>query len=290
MPSQPIVTATPWSFRMAKWMMRNGIRGGYRLMQKAASAGWLDCRVRYSLAPGLAIDVPLYRESNRWDRNDVLNYDVPTVTALADAVDRMPAPVVFVDGGADIGVMSALVASRTRNIARFVGVEPNEAAYEVLAGNYAQLPVPAKAVFGALGRQPGRGELQSPDYLPAADHARFIAQKAEGGIPILRIDDLGIAAGQCIVLKLDLEGGELDAIEGAVATLAGAQQFVVDIEAHPKVAQRTGIDPIVILRRLNDLRPCTFRICERADLVLDLGRDFFSQVGGRNFDVIAVSA
>jgi FkbM family methyltransferase len=284
-----LLSRPPWHFRLAKWMIRSNVRGGYRLLRIASEAGWLDCSVRYSLTDRITIGVPLYRESTRWDREDVVGYDVPTVDALAAAIDRMPQPVVFVDCGADIGVMSIRVASRTGNIARFIGIEPNRVAFEWLVENYQNLPTKAQARFGAIGKQTGQGELKSPEHSPDSDHAKFIAPTAGGTIPIFRIDDLGIEAGQCVVLKLDLEGGELDAVEGAVETLAKAARFIVDIEAHPQVVRRTGTDPTVILRRLNDIRPCEFLICERPDVQLVLDRDFFSQVKDRNHDIIAVS-
>ncbi len=270
-------------------MIRHEVRGGYRLMRTVAGAGWLECAVRYGLNDHITLDVPLSRSETRWDFEDVASYDVATVNALAAAIDRMPQPVVFVDCGADIGIMSIRVATQTNNIAQFIGIEPNRVAFDWLVENYKNLPTRAHAKFGAVGRASGQGELHNPEHSPTSDHARFIATTATGSIPIFRIDDLGIEADQCVVLKLDLEGGELDAIEGAIDTLVRAKKFIVDIEAHPQVAQRTGTDPMTILRRLNQIRPCEFVVCERPDVTLDLERGFFEQVKNHNHDIVAVS-
>jgi len=270
-------------------MMRRDIPGAHRIVHAASALGLLDVVVRYSLGDRITIDVPLYRKSNRWDERDLWEYDPPTVARLAGAIASFPEPAVFIDCGADIGIMSLLVAAGTANIERFIGLEPNGGAYEVLKENYRRLPFPAEAVLGAVGRAAGRGELRSPDYDPRVEHAQFIELKEDGAIPVYRIDDLPLGRDNYIALKIDVEGAELDVIEGAVQTLAGARRFVVDVEAHPRVAERTGIDPIVYLRRLHEIRPCSFHICERPDVELSLARDFFDQVERINHDVVVVS-
>ena len=270
-------------------MMRRDIPGAHRLVHAASTLGLLDVVVRYSLGDRITIDVPLYRASNRWDERDLWEYDPPTVARLAGAIASFPEPVVFIDCGADIGIMSLLVAARTANIERFIGFEPNASAYALLAENYRRLPCPAEAVWAAVGRVAGRGELRSPDYDPGVEHAQFIELKEDGAIPVCRVDDLPLGRDKYIALKIDVEGAELDTIEGALHTLAGARRFVVDVEAHPSVAERTGIDPIVYLRRLHDIRPCSFHICERPDVELNLERNFFEQVERINHDVVVVS-
>ena len=289
MSNKPVDTRPPWHFRLAKWMMRRDIPGAHRIVNAASSLGLLDVVVRYALADRVTIDVPLYRVSNRWDERDLWTYDPPTVARLAGAIASFPEPAVFIDCGADIGIMSLLVAAGTANIERFIGFEPNESAYELLEENYRRLPCPAEAVLGAVGRAAGRGELRSADHDPGVEHAQFIELKDDGSIHVYRIDDLPIGRDKYLALKIDVEGAELDTIEGAVQTLAGARQFVVDVEAHPRVAERTGIDPIVYLRRLRDIRPCRFHICERPDVELSLQRDFFDQVDRINHDVVVVS-
>jgi FkbM family methyltransferase len=289
MSNKPVVTSPPWHFRLAKWMMRKNVPGGHRLINTTSNLGLLNVTARYSLNDRITIDVPLYRESNRWDRQDVWEYDIPTVERLSNAIESLPEPVVFIDCGADIGIMSILVATETSNIERFIGFEPNKKAYDVLTENYRRLPYKAEAVFGAVGRFSGKGELESPDYYPDVDHAKFITVKGDGSIPIYRIDDLPIERNKCVALKIDVEGAELDTIEGAAETLSNAKQFVVDVEAHPKVAQRTGIDPILFLRRLNDIKPCKYYICERPDVNLILDQNFFDQVKKVNHDVVVVS-
>lgn len=282
----------PWHFRLSKWMIRNQIRGGYYLLDLADRFGWLNKVVCYQLDDQLKMYVPLYRAANRWDRNNIFEYDPPTVASLATAINGLDSQAVFVDCGADIGVMTMLVAMQTSNISQYIAIEPNIEAYQILEKNYNALPVTHKTMNGAVGEFTGSGKLVDSEFYPGDDHARYIVQDENGEIPVYRIDDLSIEKGRPVVLKLDVEGAEKGAVEGAVNTLAASSQFVVDIEAHPKVAQRTGIDPIEILRRLNEIKPCSFKICECPDVELDLGYGFFEQLGHsqvKNYDVIVSS-
>jgi FkbM family methyltransferase len=270
-------------------MIRNNIRGGYRMIDLTEKLGFFNSVVRYDLSDEITIDVPLYRAANRWDRKNVIDYDVPTVSSFANAINALPEPAIFVDCGADIGVMSVLVALQSSNIERYIGIEPNAEAYEILQQNYNRLPVKTETIFSAVSNFTGFGELVSPDYHPDDDHAKYLVQTENGEIPVIKIDDLKIESGKYIALKLDVEGAELDALEGAINTLSNAKGFVVDVEAHPMVASRTGIDPIDVLRRLNEIKPCQFTICERPGVILNLDKAFFEQVETFNHDVIAVS-
>jgi hypothetical protein len=93
------------------------------------------------------------------------------------------------------------------------------------------------------------------------------------------------------IMKLDIEGGELDALIGARQCVAAARMVVIAIEAHPKVAVRTGRDPIEVLQYLTDIRGFEFMIAEVPEHRLDLSRPFFEQVEpGRIYNIVCTSA
>jgi hypothetical protein len=58
-------------------------------------------------------------------------------------------------------------------------------------------------------------------------------------------------------------------------------QFIVAFEAHPKVVERTGVDPLEGVRLLNTVRSCTSRIAEFPHTELRLDKPFFEQVPER---------
>ena len=78
------------------------------------------------------------------------------------------------------------------------------------------------------------------------------------------IDSLNVRGGN-IAIKLDIEGGELNALKGAVETVTSAHECVITLEAHPMVARRTGQDPVECLRFLTALRPFHFIIAETGE-------------------------
>lgn len=56
-------------------------------------------------------------------------------------------------------------------------------------------------------------------------------------------------------MKIDVEGGELAAIRGAMRTISQSRTVIVALEAHPSVVRRTGVDPVHCLRLLSSFRP-----------------------------------
>jgi FkbM family methyltransferase len=263
---------------LAKYLIRKRYRGGYRLLNLARDWHLLDVCVRYPLERGLQIEVPLYRPENTWDSQDLQGYEAQFTGQLATIVNQIDGPVTLVDCGADIGIFAMKVAAKCPNIQRVIAVEPNPAAYPFLERNLRSLPIKSQAVQAAVSNFRGRGEMQSPAYNPNCGQALYLAPSDDGSVEVTQIDDLGVEPGTPVVIKLDVEGGELNALEGARRMLTNSSCFVVGLEAHPYVAGRTGIDPMVCISYLNNLRACEFLVSENPELRLDLKRPFFQQV------------
>lgn len=268
----------PGLFRLARHLSRRRAPGGYRLLDTTRRLGLLERVVRYRVTDAVTLDVPIWRPENAWDRPDLFAYQSELIDDLVGAVEGMGAPVTLLDCGADIGLVSVLVAARCADrLESVVAVEPNQTAYRVLEGNLARLPVPARSCLAAVSDFTGRGELASPEY-DSSDHARFLVAAGDGDIPVVRIDDLEIPPQSHLVIKLDVEGGEQQALSGARRTLEGSARFAVSFEAHRAVAQRTGIDPVEIIEFLNGLRPCDVSVSEFPGVPITTARPFFSQV------------
>jgi FkbM family methyltransferase len=267
----------PLLFRLSRALTRRGTRGGYRLQELSRRLGARDRIARYPITAGVSLDVPIGRPENAWDRGDVMRYQRELIDDLVRVVEAQPAPATLLDCGADIGLVSVLVAARCGDrLERIVAIEPNPVAHEVLEGNLGRLPVSTRVVRAAAADFSGSGTLTSPDY-DGSDHARFLVVEPGGEIPVVRIDDLGLGEGVPLVIKLDVEGGELQALEGARGTLERSAGFAVSFEAHPAVTERTGVDPGVIVRFLDGIRPCEVTLSEFPDFAFDRERPFFSQ-------------
>src|SRR6266481_147270 len=252
------VSGAPLMLRIAKGICRSHIRGGGTLIRLLGRLGMLDILAQYELG-SVKFGVPLNRLP--WDLSDITNYELKLIDTFCRAVAPLRNAILF-DCGADIGTFSSLVCSRTDRIVRIVAFEPNLDTHEFLRSNLSNLPVPSEVFTKAIGCFEGRGRLERAENNPT-DHARFLVP-GEGPFEVTTIDSFNVRTGD-VAIKLDIEGGELDALKGATQTIAAARQCVVTVEANPAVAKRIGCDPVASLRFLESVRPFHFVVAETGE-------------------------
>ena len=273
-----VAARAPLLLRVSRALERRRWRGGTATERLCRRLGLLERAVRYDLGRGISVDVPL--EARPMDAADVRDYESDVVAALGRAIDTMSGPVLLFDCGADLGLISLKLVARCPTITRVIAIEPNAAMHPALAANLARLPWRADAVLAAVGDVAGRGELRYPDHDPDSDVSRYVSATESGSVAITTIDALAPEHDGCVVLKCDVEGSELAVLRGARETLRRARRFVVAFEAHPQHVERTGIDPLSILRELRRLRPCSAVVAETGAEVDD-ATPLFQQVGAR---------
>ncbi len=275
-PSSP-----PLLFRLARLMIRNGVRGGFRLWRWLLDAGALNRVVEYRL-PGAAraapLRVPLYREESSWSEPEIAGYGKHFVAPVIARVAQTGLAAVLIDCGADIGMITSSFVRDCALIASAIVYEPNREAFACLAASVPGWTVPVRAHNAAVGDRSGHGRLAAPPGETSA-HAMFMVEDEDGPIAVRRIDDEKIPADAMVVLKIDVEGGEQAAVQGAVETLARAPAFVVIFEAHPRVAQRCGVDPGETMRLIRSVRPIDIEVAEFPGLAVDADKPFFAQLG-----------
>lgn len=125
---------------------------------------------------------------------------------------------------------------------RIVSVEPDSAAYARLAARAASDPL-WSTVRAAVGAEPGwqtlnvSDESQFNSLLPLADvtlnNSTRAAYVRTEEVPVRTIDEILRECGPCagLVLKLDVQGYEREALRGASEALAAAR--LLDIELCP---------------------------------------------------------
>ena len=284
------VREVPWYFRIGRFLQRHNIRGGNRLIVEARRLGLLDQLAVYSLGD-LQLRVPLWRPCNQWLEEDVHNYEAAFMRVLSSEVCFLSGDVTFIDCGADIGTVSAHVVSRCRNVKRVVAFEPNPAAFRVLDENLRSMRISTEARRAAVGNFSGRGRLTKSPQDPSA-HAMYVAPCDDGPIEVQRVDDLNIRYGGSCVIKIDVEGTEALVVEGAAETIRRSGEILVAFEAHPRVAQRLGRDPVEVMHALLAIRSdFTFSVDRGPTQTITADRPIFDQLSPeRVYNIIARSS
>ena len=143
--------------------------------------------------------------------------------------------VVAVDGGANIGVHTIEWATAMTGWGSVIAIEPQERIYYALAGNIAiNNCFNAIAMHAAISSEPGIMQIPTPDYFLPSNfgnlelrpraNTEFIGQpidySAGKTVPIQKISIDALALPRVDFIKFDLQGMELEALEGAQETIA----------------------------------------------------------------------
>lgn len=150
--------------------------------------------------------------------------------------------VVVVDCGANIGVNTIEWARGMTGWGSIIAIEAQERLFYALAGNIAlNNCFNARAIFAAVDQAEGSMRIPTPDYLSPgtfgslelrqADSNEFIGQtisyEADRLTEIRTMTIDGLALPRLDLLKIDIEGMELQALEGARETIARCRPIIV---------------------------------------------------------------
>jgi FkbM family methyltransferase len=182
--------------------------------------------------------------------------------------------VVAVDCGANIGVHTLAWARSMTGWGSMIAIEAQERVFYALAGNLAlNNCFNARALFAAAAAADGSMRIPTPDYLALgsfgslelqrADNNEFIGQTIDWRedrlteIRTMAIDSLGLA--RLDLLKIDVEGMELQVLAGAAQTIARCRPIVIvehlktdrtaltaDLESHGYRVLRQDLNMIAI--------------------------------------------
>jgi FkbM family methyltransferase len=141
----------------------------------------------------------------------------------------------MIDCGANIGVLTIEAATEMTGWGSVLAIEAQERMFYALAGNIAlNNCFNARAVLAAVAAEDGAMQVPVPDYLKAGSFGslelrpgpgnEFIGQNVDYSaaatqeIRMLKLDSLGV--GRVDLVKIDVEGMEIDALRGAADLIA----------------------------------------------------------------------
>ena len=197
---------------------------------------------------------------NRYDYNQIGNclygvgcqvlntasYERDEITLVQDLLQRRRdiygGGVVAVDCGANVGCHTVAWASLMSGWGEVIAIEAQERVYYMLAGNIAMNNCfNARAIWAAVGEAKGSMEVPVPDYLTPSSFgsleirnnpgSEFIGQRIDytrGKMittPLIALDDLRLDRAD--LLKIDVEGMEMDVLRGATATILKSRPVIL---------------------------------------------------------------
>lgn len=176
-----------------------------------------------------------------WHELDVMS----AITALLRPGD------VFVDGGANIGLVSLHAAARVGPGGQVLSFEPNPRVYEQLCANLAMNEMPwVRAVRAGLGEERAVMRVRLPgfDNAAAATLGHIPQRYGEhiddlGEVEVVRGDDvLDQDDRRPLMVKLDVEGFEHKAVRGLLASIRRTRAAVL-LELNGEMLVLNGSGP-----------------------------------------------
>lgn len=160
----------------------------------------------------------------------------------------------FVDVGANIGLHSVVAAKLVGPTGRVVAIEPATLARQRLLENISLNGFRNVTVHAcAAGAQDGTARLYSPDASNDGEATLAAVGNASESVTVRALDSLlGDVAGDC-VMKLDIEGGEVEALRGAAAFMERVRPRAIFMECIDHHLVRMGSSSATLFSALHHI-------------------------------------
>lgn len=190
-------------------------------------------------------------------------------------VVRSEKKTVFLDIGAHFGIFSFAALHYGSPESRATAVDPSGIAIQMIqrVAKLNNLSDRVRTIQAAAGKQEGElemveagvtaaGYMVMPTDHPPTDRTR---------IPLTTIDSLATSGGNPTLIKIDVEGFELDVLRGGRRTL-GRESIPICLELHNMIIRERGGHPKEVLHLLGELGYTRFSTGAKDRLSEDLMR------------------
>jgi FkbM family methyltransferase len=134
---------------------------------------------------------------------------------------------VALDIGANIGAHTVQMARLVGPTGAVIAFEPQRVVFQTLCANMAlNSIVNAYCQCAAVGEKPGAITVPQLDYSKGGNYGGLALGQYQRGeqVPVVTIDAMNLPA--CTLMKVDVEGMEINALQGAAATIARHHPFL----------------------------------------------------------------
>jgi FkbM family methyltransferase len=192
----------------------------------------------------------------------------------------------LLDCGANFGYWSVLVSSAPYGSHKAIAIEPSSQNFAILANNAAINGDRFEAMKCAIGAARGTARLSGTKH----EAFSIAGDAADGGeeVPVLALDNLlddgKISANGKYLIKLDVEGVEIEAIKGGTRLLQGDSVLLCEEHGNDRnhtvsryILEQTPLKLIVYDPRSNRLETVTeFSILDRIKVSSHVGYNVFA--------------
>jgi len=225
---------------------------------------------------------------NYGPENYYLEEILPFAQTLNDQLDSFD----FIDLGADVGVVSALVNKYCIALNNIIALEPNPTVFKVLKQNLFNISGNHLAFKAAISDYDGFGQFSFQSE-QGSDHEGHLLSNSTGKTKVTTLDSLiinnNIVLTKDLAIKIDVEGQEKAMFAGAINTIQKANKVIILLELHPEVLVRDKQTAEDLFSEAEKIRSFKWLVPIQANKQVDRNINFYDQFPAKQYDVIGIA-
>lgn len=272
-----------------KFVQCHEMPGKYRFYE-ATKHKFNDFLVTYNIK-GSDFSIP-WDQWCFWKNYGPENYYLEEILPFTQILNNQLDTFDFIDLGADVGVVSALVNKHCSALNHIIALEPNPKVFKVLQQNLLNISAKHLAFKNAISDFDGYGQFSFKSK-QGSDHEGHLVNHSTGETKVTTLDSLindnNIILAKNIAVKIDVEGQEKAMFAGAINTIKKADKVVILLELHPDVLTRDKQTAEDLFTEAEKTRSFKWFVPIRAGKQVNRNINFYDQFLLQQYDVIGVS-